>query len=256
MKWFLFFFRRIIMRDTLSKTFCWHRKHFENILNFENSPLQPLSEGSGRLLVVKAAGTKSIVGHTTECDDKSGQRQQTTTQQPTNDMNSKGLMLAGEETPWGQRSTIGGKSGLWQEHWRSHKSVWWQKQVAAADNNATTNQRWEWQRESSGWWWDRLRAAMQQPTGWAGGNGTSRGGNTFRGLEAAHLQAMRLPAGVNKCIKRQWHDERQCSPGKQVVNGRWRQRFIERQQCFESRKDGRGMCHNKMRCDNQPVLKH
>jgi hypothetical protein len=64
----------------------------------------------------------------------------------------------------------------------------------------------------------------------------SRGANTLRGREAVQLWMTPQLAGANKRrqrVKRQWHDYRQCSLDKQVVNRRQRQLFVERWQHFE-----------------------
>ncbi len=43
----------------------------------------------------------------------------------------------------------------------SHTMAWqWQKQAAAANSNAITNQQWEQQKADSGWCWDHLREAV------------------------------------------------------------------------------------------------
>jgi hypothetical protein len=61
----------------------------------------------------KAAINRSVNGRTTTCDDES--RQWTTTQQPTNNLSSKGQARAGEETAWGQWSKVG---------WHANDGVW------------------------------------------------------------------------------------------------------------------------------------
>jgi hypothetical protein len=68
--------------------------------------------------------------------------------------------VAGDKTIWGQQSMIGGKSVRRQERWRLHDGLQWQKQMAAADNNATTNQRREQQKLVGSWCQDHLREVV------------------------------------------------------------------------------------------------
>jgi hypothetical protein len=55
-------------------------------------------------------------------------RMASTMQQSTNNGSSQQRWAgAGDESIWGQRLMIGGKSSPWQEHWQLHNSVQWQK---------------------------------------------------------------------------------------------------------------------------------
>jgi hypothetical protein len=78
-------------------------------------------ESRKQQLVAKAAGNESINGHATTCDDKkqAADNNATTNQQ----WEQQRLVVAGDKTARGQRSTIGGKSGWGQQQRWSHNGI-------------------------------------------------------------------------------------------------------------------------------------